>query len=77
MEGSDLIARKGPAMKTLKIEIPDRVYEEIEILVKDGWFRDREDIIQQALRRFLDSHRPELMERFIRQDVERGLRGKK
>jgi Arc/MetJ-type ribon-helix-helix transcriptional regulator len=64
-------------MKKISIEIPDRVYQEIETLVKDGWFRSREDIIQQALRRFLDSHRPELLEKFIREDIEWGLRGGK
>jgi Arc/MetJ-type ribon-helix-helix transcriptional regulator len=64
-------------MKKIRIDIPDKVYQEIEILVKEGWFRDREDIIQQALRRFLDSHRPELLEKFIREDIEWGLRGRK
>jgi predicted nucleic acid-binding protein len=29
----------------------------------------------EALRRFLDVHRPELLERFIREDVEWGLHG--
>jgi hypothetical protein len=30
-------------------------------------------LIAEALRRFLDTHRAELMERFIREDVEWGL----
>lgn len=28
-----------------------------------------------ALRRFLDSHREDLMQDYVRQDMERGLRG--
>jgi hypothetical protein len=29
----------------------------------------------EAIRRYLDSHRPDLMEKFIRDDVEWGLHG--
>ena len=35
----------------------------------------KEDILKEALRKFLDSHRPEMMERFVREDTEWGLRG--
>lgn len=62
-------------MKTVKAEIPDQLYGQMEALVKEGWFRNQEDIINEALRRFLESHRPELLEKFIREDVEWGLRG--
>jgi hypothetical protein len=40
------------------------------------WFRSLDDIIIDALRRFLEAHRSELMEEFIRQDVDWGLSGK-
>lgn len=40
-----------------------------------SWFRNLDDLMLDALRRFLQSHRGELMEEFIRQDVEWGLRG--
>jgi hypothetical protein len=42
-------------------------------LVKQGWFRDEQDIFYEAIRRYLDSYRPDLMEKFIRDDVEWGL----
>lgn len=45
-------------------------------LVKPGWFRNREEIISQALRRFLDSYSPDLRDKVIRGDVEWGLRGR-
>jgi hypothetical protein len=45
------------------------------VLVKEGWFRDEKDIFSEAIRRFLDSHRSELMEKFILDDVEWGLEG--
>ena len=44
-------------------------------LVEASWFRDFDELLQDALRRFLESHREELMEEFIRQDVEWGLSG--
>jgi Arc/MetJ-type ribon-helix-helix transcriptional regulator len=62
-------------MKTIHAKVPDRLYCEMERLVKQGWFRSHEDVIDQALRRFIESHRPELMENFIREDVEWGLHG--
>jgi hypothetical protein len=33
-------------------------------------------VFQEAIRRFLQAHRPELMERFVREDIEWGLRGR-
>ena len=62
-------------MKTVQTEIPDKLYKEAESLVREGWFRDEAELLSEALRRFLDTHRPELMEKFIRDDVEWGLHG--
>lgn len=60
-------------MKTIQMEIPEQLYKKAEALVKEGWFRDEKDIFSEAIRRFLDTHRAELMEKFIRDDVEWGL----
>jgi Arc/MetJ-type ribon-helix-helix transcriptional regulator len=62
-------------MKTIQAKIPDQLYRQMDILVKKGWFRSREDIIDEALRRFLDSHRPEMLEKLIRDDTDWGLHG--
>jgi len=62
-------------MKTIRAKIPDQIYRQMEILVKQGWFRSPEDVIDQALRRFLAAHRPELLEKTIRDDVQWGLHG--
>jgi Arc/MetJ-type ribon-helix-helix transcriptional regulator len=62
-------------MKTIQAEIPDQLYKKASILVKEGWFRDEKEIFSEAIRRFLDSHRSELMEKFILNDVEWGLHG--
>jgi Arc/MetJ-type ribon-helix-helix transcriptional regulator len=62
-------------MKTIQTEIPEQLYKKALSLVKEGWFRDEKDIFSEAIRRFLDTHRPELMEKFIRDDLEWGLHG--
>lgn len=63
-------------MKTLQAELPDKLYEQLKLLVKDGWFIDEKSVITEALRRFLETHKSELMEKFLREDIEWGLRGK-
>lgn len=62
-------------MKTIDAKISDRAHREIDALVEQGWFNSRDKVVQEALRRFLEAHRPELMEQFVREDVEWGLRG--
>jgi Arc/MetJ-type ribon-helix-helix transcriptional regulator len=62
-------------MKTIQTEVPEQLYKKAQVLVKEGWFRDEKEIFSEAIRRFLDTHRPDLMEKFIREDVEWGLHG--
>lgn len=62
-------------MATIQTDVPIRLLTEMQLLVEAGWFRDLDDLMLDALRRFVESHRAELMERFIREDVEWGLRG--
>ena len=63
-------------MKAICTEVPDRLYGEVKSLVNSGWFKSEDDIILEALRRFLDTHKVDLMEQYIREDVEWGLHGK-
>ena len=56
--------------------MPEQLYKKAFNLVKDGWFRDQKDIFYEAIRRYLETHQPDLMEKFIRDDVEWGLRGR-
>ena len=62
-------------MKRVQTEIPEQLYKKALALVKEGWFRDEKDVFSEAIRRFLDTHRPGLMEKFIRDNVEWGLHG--
>jgi len=62
-------------MKTVQTEIPEQLFRKAMVLVQEGWFRDEKDVFSEAIRRFLDTHRPELMEKFIRDYVQWGLHG--
>jgi Arc/MetJ-type ribon-helix-helix transcriptional regulator len=60
----------------IKMTLPPRVYQQMRVLIAEGWFRDEDELVFEALRRYLESHQPELIERFVREDVEWGLYGK-
>ena len=63
-------------MKTVQTEIPEKLYKGAVDLAKEGWYRDEKEVFAEAIRRFLESHQPDLMEQFVRDDVEWGLHGK-
>ena len=60
---------------TLKTNVPVSLATQAQKLVEAGWFLDMDELVLDALRRFLESHREDLMEEFIRQDVQWGLKG--
>jgi PIN domain nuclease of toxin-antitoxin system len=41
--------------------------------VEEGWATDVNELLAEALRRYLESHSSQLSETFIREDVEWGL----
>jgi hypothetical protein len=62
-------------VKTLVIECPEQLHEQLQAFVTAGWVKDTNQVAVEALRRFLESHRPALIEEQIRKDVEWGLHG--
>jgi Arc/MetJ-type ribon-helix-helix transcriptional regulator len=67
------MAVKAPTQR-IETEIPAQLFAEMKTLVESGWFRSIDDVVLDALRRFLEAHREDLMEGFLREDVEWGLR---
>jgi hypothetical protein len=61
--------------KTVQTDIPENLYKGAVALVKEGWFHHEKEVFSEAIRRFLESHQPELMDQYIREDVEWGLHG--
>ena len=64
-------------MKSIQAAVPDKLYAEIQALVKEGWFPSEGELLREAVRRYIETHRPELMQKFIRSDLEWSLRGEK
>ena len=64
-----------PQTMTLEIQVPAKLFGEMKSLVEAGWFRDLDELVLDAIRRYVETHRGELMEEMIREDVEWGLRG--
>ena len=60
---------------TIQAQIPARLFSEMRTLVESGWFRNLDELIVDAIRRFVESHQAELAEQFLREDIEWGLRG--
>jgi hypothetical protein len=62
--------------KVIQTKIPEQLLKQADMLIQEGWIADMDSLISEALRRYIESHRVELMEAFIKSDVEWGLHGK-
>ena len=61
---------------TIELKLPDQLLAQAQALVAEGWAADINEIVAEALGRYLESHSAELSEAFMREDVEWGLRGR-
>ena len=64
-------------MEKVRIEaqLPAVLADQARAFVADGCAKDLDELLAEALRRFLESHAPELMAAFMKEDVRWGLRG--
>lgn len=58
---------------TIQTELPDELVSQARSLVDQGWAGGFDELLADALRRYLESHSSELTETFIRQDVAWGV----
>lgn len=56
-------------MKTISVELPERITEEIAVLIDNGWFASETELVRAALWEFLRRNRLELAEQFQRADI--------
>lgn len=56
-------------MKSLTVELPERLAEELQAVIEAGWFTDEGEAVRLALRELLRQQRRELEERFQREDI--------
>jgi len=63
-------------MKTINVDIPEKLGIEIGQYIKSGWFSSEAELIREALREFIHRHRPILMEKFMEEDIEWAVKTK-
>jgi hypothetical protein len=62
--------------KTLiQAELLPELTDQVRTYIKDGWAVDFNELLAEALRRFLESHSARLTESYILRDVQWGLHG--
>ena len=64
-------------MKAIHVELPDKLAAEVEAYVRAGWFGSEAEVIRAAVGDFVRRRRVELLERFMRDDIEWALKLKK
>jgi Arc/MetJ-type ribon-helix-helix transcriptional regulator len=60
-------------MKTIQVELPDKLAAEVEALVETGWFGSEGELIRAALLEFVRRNRADLLEGFMREDIQWAL----
>ncbi len=62
-------------MSMIVQDFPPQIKQGIDNLVSEGWFKNEDEFLEEAVRRYLESHPTELMKKFIVDDVQWGLKG--
>ena len=60
-------------MKRVQIELSDPVAAQLDALVKEGWFRDEEELLRYALTEFVRRNELAMMRKHQLADIERAL----
>lgn len=63
-------------MKTIQIELPDKVDTGLDAMVQAGWFRSKDEVVRQALLEFVRRNQLQVQERFQQEDIEWALQQK-
>ena len=63
-------------MKTIKVALPVKLEMEARKYVKSGWFADEAALLRTALEEYIRHHRLQLMERFMKEDIDWALKVK-
>ncbi len=60
----------------IEAELPAELAAQARAFVAEGWAMDFNELLAEALRRYLESHEGSLTESFVMEDVEWGLHGR-
>ena len=64
-------------MKTVQIELNDRLAEKLDAFLQDGFFNTEEEAIRFALIKLIESREPMFAEHFQREDIAWAIKQKK
>lgn len=64
-----------PVSTAIQAELPPELLAQARAFVEEGWATDVNELLAEALRRYLESHSSQVSETFIRDDVQWGLNG--
>jgi Arc/MetJ-type ribon-helix-helix transcriptional regulator len=64
-------------MKVIQVMLPEKTADELDALVKMGWFIDQSDAIRLAVSEFLSRNRLALIEQYQEDDIRWALEQKK
>jgi hypothetical protein len=59
----------------VQAELPEELVAQARLFVADGWASNFDELLTEALRRFMQSHATRLTEEFVMEDVKWGLHG--
>ncbi len=55
--------------RTVQIQLPEKVADELKRAIAEGWFRSEEELVLTAVRDYLGRRQHEWMEEFHREDI--------
>ena len=61
-------------MEVVPAKVTPKIIEEIDVLVKDGWYASRSEVIRDAVRELVKKMKSERLAAAIKEDVEWGLK---
>ena len=72
---ASVVVLNGMEKVRIEAELPAALAAQARAFVAEGCANDLDDLLAEALRRFLESHASELTEAFMKEDVQWGLHG--
>jgi len=64
-----------PTMETVPAKLTKRIVEEMEIVIKQGWYANKSELIRDAVRDLIKKQKITQLESAIKEDIHWGLYG--
>ena len=66
----------SPIMETVPAKLTKRIISEMELLIGEGWYANKSELIRDAIRELLKKQKVTQLESAIKEDIHWGLYGK-